>query len=341
MSYLNEYIEFCREADTTQNFTQLTYDYLEQTKVEVTLLSHTLKIKPLEILKSNTDKTIEMWCENFNKITLSPLKLTTHSDEYKFFFSSLDFYSGTIYIFVIKTPDNHSSEILEHWQASFLVQQNIQMFTKKEAENTYANLISQLLHDVHSLMENTKSREEETLQRINYQKKLNKNLLFYIREFDVFKTDIGVENFISDSLSLMDLNSDAFKLNIENPELKIHVDVELFSNTFNAIVKNAMETTNGNISKIEIKTYSLPSGSPFLKHNWIVIEISDKGNGISEDFIPFVTKPFFTTNKHNGNTGFGLSNAEKIISAHNGFMEINSGEGTTVKIYIPQTSNEK
>ena len=38
-----------------------------------------------------------------------------------------------------------------------------------------------------------------------------------------------------------------------------------------------------------------------------------------------------------GNSGFGLAIVEKIIKAHQGFVEIYSekGQGTQVKIYLP------
>lgn len=67
----------------------------------------------------------------------------------------------------------------------------------------------------------------------------------------------------------------------------------------------------------------------------LCLKFTDEGEGIPEDRIPKLGQPFFTT-KEKG-TGLGLMVSHKIISAHNGSMEISSklGEGTTVNITLP------
>ncbi len=67
------------------------------------------------------------------------------------------------------------------------------------------------------------------------------------------------------------------------------------------------------------------------------IVFSDQGTGISEDQIPNLGKPFYTT-KEKG-TGLGLMVCYKIIEAHHGHMAIQSeiGIGTTMVITLPST----
>ena len=81
----------------------------------------------------------------------------------------------------------------------------------------------------------------------------------------------------------------------------------------------------------------IPSGSPFIAHDWLEISITDRGIGISKDYLEHIWEPFFTTRKASGRTGFGLTNAKKIITALQGFIELTSvkGQGTEVKIYLP------
>ena len=70
------------------------------------------------------------------------------------------------------------------------------------------------------------------------------------------------------------------------------------------------------------------------------IVFSDQGTGISEDQIPHLGKPFYTT-KEKG-TGLGLMVCYKIIEAHHGHMAIQSeiGIGTTMVITLPTNPNK-
>ena len=180
------------------------------------------------------------------------------------------------------------------------------------------------------------NKNKDLSKKIDYQNRLNKNILFYIRDFDLFKSEIAINKLIKDSLALIGIKDDQFYIEMQDPELEIMVDVELFSDAFNQILKNAIDEIGCDYSKLKLKVYSLPSNSPFINNNWVVFEVEDKGKGISEDFIPYVTNPFFTTKKYKALCGFGLSNTKKIIEGHDGFLEIKSGNGTIVKITIPQ-----
>jgi two-component system NtrC family sensor kinase len=70
-------------------------------------------------------------------------------------------------------------------------------------------------------------------------------------------------------------------------------------------------------------------------HEFVVIQVSDTGRGISAEALPRIFKPFFTT--RNEGTGLGLSLANSIVQSHGGRMEVNStlGKGTQFKIWLP------
>jgi len=71
--------------------------------------------------------------------------------------------------------------------------------------------------------------------------------------------------------------------------------------------------------------------------NEIILEIHDEGEGVLPENIPYLTDPFFTTKRHTGGTGLGLSVSAGIIKDHHGSMEFTSipGQGTTVTIFFP------
>jgi signal transduction histidine kinase len=71
----------------------------------------------------------------------------------------------------------------------------------------------------------------------------------------------------------------------------------------------------------------------------IVISISDTGKGISQDDLPFIFDPFFST-KASG-VGMNLAKAKKIITDHGGYITVESktGKGTTFNVSVPIKNN--
>ena len=69
--------------------------------------------------------------------------------------------------------------------------------------------------------------------------------------------------------------------------------------------------------------------------NYLAIKISDTGCGISTENLPRVFDRYFTT-KETG-TGLGLAVVERIVSAHNGTLAVESveGQGSTFTVYFP------
>lgn len=67
------------------------------------------------------------------------------------------------------------------------------------------------------------------------------------------------------------------------------------------------------------------------------ITVRDQGAGISEEDLPLVTEPFFSTRRGEGGTGLGLSISQKIVKEHGGRLVIESapGVGTTAVVILP------
>ena len=74
---------------------------------------------------------------------------------------------------------------------------------------------------------------------------------------------------------------------------------------------------------------------------YIFLKVSDTGQGISEEKLPFIFEPFFSTKELHG-TGLGLSITRKIIEEHGGFINAEStpGEGSTISLFFPYQSEE-
>lgn len=70
---------------------------------------------------------------------------------------------------------------------------------------------------------------------------------------------------------------------------------------------------------------------------YVTVQVSDDGDGISADKLQKVFEPFYTTKRTGEGTGLGLSTAYGIIKQSNGFIFVDSvvGQGTTFILYLP------
>jgi len=68
----------------------------------------------------------------------------------------------------------------------------------------------------------------------------------------------------------------------------------------------------------------------------VFIRVQDTGKGIPEEILPHVTEAFFTTKGERG-SGLGLSIVRKVVTYHDGRLDIDSelDVGTTVTMYFP------
>jgi signal transduction histidine kinase len=77
---------------------------------------------------------------------------------------------------------------------------------------------------------------------------------------------------------------------------------------------------------------------------WVILNISDNGKGMSEETCLRVFEPFYTTKRNEGGTGLGMHISYNIIKQKlNGTIKCHStlGEGSQFEITLPLIEEEK
>jgi signal transduction histidine kinase len=79
----------------------------------------------------------------------------------------------------------------------------------------------------------------------------------------------------------------------------------------------------------------------------IVFAVTDRGQGIAPDFLPFVFDRFMQSdagrNRQHGGLGLGLSIVKQLVEAHGGQVRVHSaglGQGATFEVRLPQEGSE-
>ncbi len=88
----------------------------------------------------------------------------------------------------------------------------------------------------------------------------------------------------------------------------------------------------------EMKSFpeTIPAG------DFVVVEIADRGCGMTPEVLNQAFDPFFTTKTVGQGTGLGLSVVLGIVHAHQGYLSVESrvGEGTCFSLYFPRLAQE-
>ncbi|MBS1747715.1 MAG: response regulator [Bacteroidetes bacterium] len=136
-----------------------------------------------------------------------------------------------------------------------------------------------------------------------------------------------MDEIVASDKDSFNLKNIALTMDYPSKPIIIDLDAEKITIALSNILINAAEAIDHDGGKIKI----------LLKkdNEHAIIEITDNGSGISEENIPRLFEPYYTS-KRNG-IGLGLAATLNIIQSHNGSIEVISemGKGTNFLITLP------
>jgi PAS domain S-box-containing protein len=189
----------------------------------------------------------------------------------------------------------------------------------------------------HSLIESGQQKEQgyidimlKEISRINT---MVGEFLLLSKPHSIHLKTVDVMQVLGEILPIIENEAILYNIDIEIdhhiPSQPIVVaDEEMLKQVFLNLCKNAIEAMNHE-GVVTIRLFLEAT-----EHN-LVIEVIDKGPGISSRVLKRIFEPFFTT-KENG-TGLGLPICQQIMREIGGHLKISStkGNGTIVQVVLP------
>ncbi|HUR97222.1 MAG TPA: ATP-binding protein [Pyrinomonadaceae bacterium] len=165
------------------------------------------------------------------------------------------------------------------------------------------------------------------------------NLLNFSRTGNIVESaEVDVNKLLDDTLQL--LEPQLRESNIQIVKNYTSTPPRVFGNSgklqqvFTNLILNARDAmgSGGRIALITL-----------VNDGEVNIEVSDTGEGISEENLNKIFDPFFTTKGVGNGTGLGLAVSYGIVQEHAGTIEVQSeeGNGTTFKLSFPATSKQR
>lgn len=173
---------------------------------------------------------------------------------------------------------------------------------------------------------------------------LNQQLMNFSKDGVPIKKNIYIRSLIKKTANMVLSGSNNMcNFSIAQDLWSVEVDEGQIRQVINNLLINAQQAmpNGGNIEVTANNVYVEENNKNNIKPGkYVMIEIRDKGKGISKENIDKIFEPYFTT-KADG-TGLGLAASYSIITKHNGYIYAESEEtiGTSFFIYLMASEAE-
>jgi len=179
-------------------------------------------------------------------------------------------------------------------------------------------------------------------------KDLTSRLITFSKGGEPVKKAASITDLVKDSVTSTLNGSDIdCEFSIPDDLSPVEIDQGQIKHVIHNIVINAREAMTGegtikvfyeNVTIREKDALTLKDG------RYVKISIEDQGVGISEEDLPKIFDPYFSTKEMGAEKGMGLglSVCHSIVEKHNGLITVESelGTGTTLIIYLPASEKQ-
>ena len=245
------------------------------------------------------------------------------------------------------------------WRNSFIKAQKMEAVgvLAGDVAHAFNNLLTGMLGYTSLLLKRWSSDEKTTtdLKQIrnlaNRGAGLTRQLLAFSRQQPLSPTVVHLNDLIQNILSMLGrLIGEDIELTYEckaDPDC-IRADHSQIEQVLMNLAVNAREAMpHGGSLTIRTAKAALSEGAanadPHISPGrYVVLTVSDSGEGMDKPTLQHVFEPFFTTKALGKGTGLGLSTAYGIVREHAGHIEVESapGKGASFKVYLPATEEE-
>jgi two-component system sensor histidine kinase AtoS len=170
------------------------------------------------------------------------------------------------------------------------------------------------------------------LPEIDNLNQIVRDLLEYAKPPSLMKVETDVTDLLRTTLRLLDgeirEKGVTVRFDGRGDEVQAPCDGEKVKRVFLNVIQNSLEAMDGREDRELALDVSTVNGR-------VRVEVRDTGEGIEEENLGKLFRPFFTT-KTQG-TGLGLAIAQKIVEDHEGTITVSSepGRGTVTAIELP------
>jgi len=170
---------------------------------------------------------------------------------------------------------------------------------------------------------------------------LTRRLLAFSRRQEVTLTELDVANVVYEVWPILRSSvRGSIEVNVQGTagDLRCLLDRTQLETALMNLVVNARDAINGSGSiNVEIGrrtiTHSEAAAIPGTRAgNWVVVSVTDNGQGMSDDIRARIFEPFFTTKDVGKGTGLGLSQIHGFIVGSGGFIIVNSTQGIGTRV---------
>ncbi len=189
--------------------------------------------------------------------------------------------------------------------------------------------------------------------------RLTRELLTYARKPDLARRPTVIADLVSSTADLL-RRSLYLEVALDLPEqvvaesLLVSADVNQFQHALVNLTLNARDACAPRervspeaIIQFRLRHHPLDAELRGFPQNvpagdYVLIEVSDRGSGMSPEVLNQAIDPFFTTKEVGQGTGLGLPVVFGIIQGHQGYLTITSqpAQGTCVGIYLPRLARD-